>query len=134
MYITIAHKPPAFADFVFVATKNKKQKRAKERLLQRDGVLRKTNADVGLVGRLSDCPVCNSTMPCLYDILADPSETNNIAADHPDIVARLAPVLQLSNDEQYVTGHLDPKLLAAKYKPIEKSRWEGYLGPCFEPK
>jgi hypothetical protein len=118
-------------------TKNKKQKCAKERLLQRDGVLRKTNADVelvGLVGRLSDCPVCNSTMPCLYDILADPSETNNIAADHPDIVARLAPVLQLSNDEQYVTGHLDPKLLAAKYKPIEKSRWEGYLGPCFEPK
>jgi len=52
---------------------------------------------------------------------------------HPDIVAKLAPILQKSNDDQYVTGHLDVAALS-KYKPIEKARWEGYLGPCYEKK
>lgn len=39
-----------------------------------------------------------------------------------------------ADDDQYVTGHLSAEVLAAKYKPIEKSRWQGYLGPCYEPK
>lgn len=64
----------------------------------------------------------------------DPSERTNVAEAHADIVAKLAPILQKSNDDQYVTGHLDLEVLASKYKPIEKSRWEGYLGPCYEKK
>ena len=67
-------------------------------------------------------------------ILADPSEKVNVASQHPEVIARLAPVLQKSNDDQYVTGHLEPELLAARYKPIDKARWEGYLGPCYEKK
>ena len=43
---------------------------------------------------------------CRYDVLADPSERSNVAAANPDVVARLAPVLQRYNDEQYVSGHL----------------------------
>ena len=38
------------------------------------------------------------------------------------------------DEDQYVTGHLAPEVLTANYKPIEKSRWKGYLGPCYEPK
>merc|ERR1712125_13087 len=63
---------------------------------------------------VNGCPVCNATRPCLYDILADPLEQHNVANDHPDVVARLAPILDAYN-EHYVSGHLDKSLLAANY-------------------
>merc|ERR1711920_911644 len=76
------------------------------------------------------CPVCNYTMPCLYDILADPREERNLAADHPNIVERLRPILDAYN-EHYITGHLDAARLAANYKKISSSEWQGYSGPCY---
>ena len=36
------------------------------------------------------CVVCNATHPCLFDILNDPSEQVNVAADHPDRVQHLS--------------------------------------------
>lgn len=30
------------------------------------------------------CAVCNATVPCLFDVVADPGETKNIAAQHPE--------------------------------------------------
>merc|ERR1711964_766311 len=44
------------------------------------------------------CVVCNATLPCLYDILSDPYEQHNVAAQHPDVVARLSTVITDSND------------------------------------
>jgi hypothetical protein len=41
--------------------------------------------------------VCNLTQPCLYNILEDPEERKNIAAQHPDVVA-------------YLTGELNKTL------------------------
>lgn len=79
------------------------------------------------------CPVCNATMPCLYDILHDPMEENNVAASHPDVVARLQPVLAAYNDH-YVPGHLDPARLSANYMPIDKGEWRGFSGPCYRRK
>jgi len=79
------------------------------------------------------CPVCNYTMPCLYDILADPREEHNLAVDHPDIVERLRPILDTYN-QHYVTGHLDKARLAANYTAINKSDWQGYDGPCYRRK
>ena len=43
------------------------------------------------------CPVCNITLPCLYDLLTDPGETTNVATQHPDVVRRLLPPLAESN-------------------------------------
>ena len=43
-------------------------------------------APTGLPG----CATGNASAPCLYDVLADPNETGNVAAAHPDVVARLA--------------------------------------------
>ena len=33
---------------------------------------------------------CSEKAPCLYDVVADPSERADIAAGHPDVVARMA--------------------------------------------
>ena len=62
-------------------------------------------------------------------LLADPSETTNIVNEHLDLVAKLAPILATFNDH-YVTGHLDAQALA-KYKPVDKSAWGTFMGPCY---
>eukprot|EP00937_MAST-01D_sp_MAST-1D-sp2_P002952 g2952.t1 len=81
---------------------------------------------------VTGCPVCNETRPCLFDILADPHEATNVAAAHPDVVARLAPLLK-QYEKYYVPGHLAlPQL--ARYQAIDKKRWGGFKGPCFERK
>jgi len=79
------------------------------------------------------CPVCNTTNPCLYDILADPFEKHNVAKDHPNIVKRLAPILDTYNNH-YVTGHLDANVLAANYTKLSSTEWGGYTGPCYKRK
>jgi len=82
---------------------------------------------------VTGCPVCNATQPCLYDILADPLEQHNVAKDHADVVARLAPILDVYNDH-YVTGRIDKGLLAANYTKLDKKVWGGYTGPCYKRK
>ena len=81
---------------------------------------------------VSGCPVCNSTKPCLYDVLHDPSERNNLAAEYPDVVARLQPSV-LKFQESYVTGRLTEVELEERYRKIEQPsvHWKGYLGPCY---
>ena len=80
---------------------------------------------------VSGCPVCNLTKPCLYDILQDPSERNNVAAEYPDVVSRLQPSV-LKFQESYVTGRLTEVELE-RYVKIENPNvhWKGYLGPCY---
>ena len=84
-------------------------------------------------GNGQGCPVCNITHPCLYDVLADPAETTNVAAQHPNVVARLLPPLAESN-QQYVTGHLPFALLAKDYVPVHPGEWGGFFGPCYTRK
>lgn len=43
---------------------------------------------------VTGCPVCNITHPCLFDIMADPTETTDISASHPEIVQDLLAKLQ----------------------------------------
>jgi len=82
---------------------------------------------------VTGCPVCNASHPCLYDILADPAERHNIAKLHPKIVQRL--LIRMDKFvKYYVSGHLPPAVLEANYTKIDKSSWQGYLGPCYARK
>ena len=58
---------------------------------------------------VTGCPVCNETVPCLFVILNDPEERKNVAAQHLDVVARLAPTVK-AFESYYVPGHL-PKVM-----------------------
>eukprot|EP01062_Namystynia_karyoxenos_P043778 TRINITY_DN3205_c0_g1_i1.p1 TRINITY_DN3205_c0_g1~~TRINITY_DN3205_c0_g1_i1.p1 ORF type:complete len:545 (+),score=180.56 TRINITY_DN3205_c0_g1_i1:90-1637(+) len=81
---------------------------------------------------VSGCPVCNATAPCLFDVLADPSEQANVAAQHPDVVARLTAALAGYN-HIYASKSLPDDVLAANYSKLSdpRSHWGGYLGPCY---
>ena len=63
---------------------------------------------------------------------ADPEERTNLAAAHPDVVARLAPALARYN-LHYVTGSLPADVLAANYTELANrtTTWQGYYGPCY---
>ena len=83
------------------------------------------------------CPVCNSTLPCLYELVADPTETSNHAADATlaERVAHLAAAIAAANSNCYVTGSLDEQTLVRDYEPIDtKKRWKGFTGPCYQRK
>ena len=69
--------------------------------------------------------------PCLYSILEDPSERNNVAHAFPDVVERMQKSV-LEFQQSYVTGRLTSKELE-KYDQIEDPdvHWNGYLGPCY---
>lgn len=82
---------------------------------------------------VTGCPVCNSTFPCLYDLLADPAEEHNLAAFHPDVVERLAPVVK-KFEKYYVPGHLTKQELEDKYEPVDPTKWGGFVGPCYTRK
>jgi hypothetical protein len=81
---------------------------------------------------VNGCPVCNATMPCLFDLLEDPRETTNVAAQQPKVVERLAGLLSKYN-EHYVTGSLAQEILEANYTllPNRSATWRGYEGPCW---
>ena len=80
---------------------------------------------------VTGCPVCNISSPCLYDVLSDPSELRNVAADHPSVVAKLT--IELARFGEYVSGRIDAALLTREYEKIDTNkRWEGYLGPCYQ--
>ena len=79
------------------------------------------------------CAVCNATEPCLFDVLSDARETTNVAAQHPDVVARLAAAIAAANAAVYTNGTLDDEALAA-YVKVAPSHWGGFLGPCYVKK
>lgn len=79
------------------------------------------------------CPVCNDTHPCLYSLLDDPSEKNNVAAANPTVVQRLRGPLEKSA-VPYVSGHLSPAILAAHYTQFPQGHWGNFSGPCYARK
>ena len=82
------------------------------------------------------CPVCNSSSPCLYELVADPSERSNRADDDAEAarVTRLALAIAAANAKSYVSGTLDAKTLALDYDPIDAKEWKGFSGPCYRRK
>lgn len=78
------------------------------------------------------CPVCNATMPCLFDLLADPNEEQNLANKHPDIVARLSASVKQFQDYYPGIGRLSESEIA-RYEKIDdpNKHWGGFDGPCY---
>ena len=56
----------------------------------------------------------------------------NVAAQHPDVVRRLAGALDDAS-LYYATVSLDPALLEAKYRRIDNASWAGFQAPCYAP-
>ena len=77
------------------------------------------------------CAVCNATVPCLFDVLSDPGETTNVAAQHRDVVARLSAAIAAANAAVYTNGTLDDEALAAYERVAPSQHWGGFLGPCY---
>lgn len=72
----------------------------------------------------------NCKTGCLYNIWQDPSETNNLAASHPDILSSMQAVLM----EEKMTvfqpdrGTIDYSLVCRAVN----ARWNGFVGPFAE--
>eukprot|EP01047_Picozoa_sp_COSAG01_P006449 COSAG01_NODE_233_length_20982_cov_14.774458_8_plen_151_part_00 len=89
---------------------------------------------------LGACAVCSAAKPCLFDILHDPAERFNVAAEQPVIVALLA--RQLATYAPYVNKSMSTAELrdydclvntAAPTAPFG-TWWGDFFGPCCRPK
>jgi hypothetical protein len=113
----------------------------------------------GTSHNISCCAVCSLEQPCLFAIRTDPAETTNIAAQHPEVVARLSALLKAAvpygnepgnynSDTGVLTGRgwtagakgMDPASLAEDYNEVcptsmDQSKacsyWRGFSGPCY---
>jgi hypothetical protein len=86
------------------------------------------------------CAICSYDHPCLFDLIADPEERNNLAAQHPAIVSNMREAMQGRNFPAY-TGTLFPASEQGPYQCLigegkqqganaSKTFWSGFLGPC----
>ena len=92
------------------------------------GLAYNCNDAYGSFGRLA-CYACSPQHPCLYDVLQDPSETHNVAASNPKVVAQMANVLS-----QFQRPYAPPLPAAAlacyncSFQP--EVLWRGFIGPA----
>ena len=81
----------------------------------------------GSFGRLA-CYACSPQHPCLYDVLQDPSETNNVAVSNPEVVAQMANML--AQFQRPYAPPLPATALACfncSFQP--EVLWRGFIGP-----
>lgn len=77
-------------------------------------------------GRVS-CVVCSDDRPCLFDVIADPGETKNLAAEMPTLAKTMKATLD--SYLPYVPA-LTPENLACYNCSFDaKVMWQGYPGP-----
>lgn len=99
------------------------------------GELRRPAGDEG-VGVPPSCPTCSPTEPCLFDVLADPTETKNLAKQLPAVLQQMQAKLATF---QYYIPSLSPDNLACYVcgntsSAPPKTWWQGFSGPCCVPK
>jgi hypothetical protein len=78
------------------------------------------------------CTVCSATTPCLFDVRADPRETQNMAQTNPSLVLKMAAKLATY---QYYVPAMTPANLACYDCPANRPQtfWQGFSGPCCKP-
>lgn len=59
---------------------------------------------------------------CLYDIMADPYEAEEVASQHPEVLARMKARLAELNQHIFLPARGDPD-------PAACTRWDGFYGP-----
>eukprot|EP00750_Incisomonas_marina_P005413 INCI13938.2.p2 GENE.INCI13938.2~~INCI13938.2.p2 ORF type:complete len:227 (-),score=33.37 INCI13938.2:183-863(-) len=78
------------------------------------------------------CTVCSTSSPCLFEVIADPLEKNNLAAHLPNVTAML--LQKLSSYVPYVPADLTPEQLACyNCTAAVTSQWGRFVGPCCQP-
>jgi arylsulfatase B len=87
----------------------------------------------GTVGVPASCSVCSNSTPCVFDVLADPLETTNVASANASLVALLAAKLAVFNNP-YIPSVLTPANLACYNCTLSDSKgigkWGSFWGPC----
>ena len=73
------------------------------------------------------CVVCSDDQPCLFDVLADPGETKNLAKQMPALATSMKKTLD--SYLPYVPA-LSPQNLACYNCSFDRTAmWQGYPGP-----
>lgn len=82
------------------------------------------------------CPVCSPEHPCLFDVIADPREETNLAAQ-PGMATRVAAMTTKLATFQYYVPALTPENLACytcgnhvKATSPPRLWWSNFSGPC----
>jgi hypothetical protein len=81
-------------------------------------------------GGRESCYVCTPEQPCLYDVLTDPGETQNVAKANPALVASMGSELAKFQEPIVFKMTLTPDNLACyncSFNPV--SQWYNYTGP-----
>jgi hypothetical protein len=80
----------------------------------------------------SGCPVCAPSAPCLFEVLTDPSETQNLAKDpaHKALVSEMAAKLADYADAIYLPVLTDDNLACYNCTFDYGRQWAGFSGPC----
>jgi hypothetical protein len=81
-------------------------------------------------GRMS-CVVCSDDQPCLFDVIADPLETKNIAKAMPSLAASMRVTLDtyLPYVPSLTPGNLDCYNCSSKTSWNASAMWQRYPGP-----
>lgn len=88
-------------------------------------------ADVGVGG----CSVCTNTEPCLFDVIADPSETQDVSKANPDVVKTIQAKIATGVFKAYIGYSMNASQLANYDCPSDIRPWWGnFSGPCCKPK
>ena len=77
-------------------------------------------------GRMS-CVVCSDEQPCLFDVLADPGETKNVAKSMPTVAASMKKTLDTFLP--YVPALTPGNLACYNCSFDANAMWQGYPGP-----
>jgi len=86
-------------------------------------------------GTAASCSVCTAAEPCLFDLLADPQEREDIALSNPDVVATMQAALARALSWR-INGTMNADVLANGYDCVTNTVpwWGNYSGPCCKPK
>ena len=74
---------------------------------------------------------CSPQHPCLFDVVSDPEERNNLVAALPAVVARLDAILRNLRAAVVPPYRPVPNTNGSMCRAF-KERWDGYFGPWYD--